>query len=65
MISGNLTPKASMLEGGSVGYEIPAKGPKRRGLVDAHGVNIASTERDFCKYTESPRFNRGCISVKR
>lgn len=55
----HLTPKANMLEGGSMDYGIPAEVPLRRGLVDAHCVNIASTECNLCKYTESPRFSRG------
>lgn len=40
-------------------YGIPAEVPIRRGLVDAHSVNIASTECDLCKHTESPRSNGG------
>lgn len=59
----HLTPKTNMLEGGSMDYGIPAEMPLKRGLVDAHGVNIASTECELCKYTESPSFNGGDVCV--
>lgn len=40
-------------------YGVPAEMPSKRGLVGVHGVNIASTECELCKYTESPSFNGG------